>query len=116
MISIICTDGQLGLTEIQKECVKGKWIPLLVLKQNNNLILPIFNLVEIARKFIKRNLPKEWNHGCVFLCEDDIVAIKKRDWKIEIFDFPRKVNENPEIELGFEIHEFEEEPDFKCTK
>jgi hypothetical protein len=26
MIAIICTDGQMGIEDLQKECVSGKWI------------------------------------------------------------------------------------------
>lgn len=112
MISIICTDGQLGVNEIKKECIAGKWIPLLVLRKGEDVILPVFNLIDIAKNFTKRNLPKEWKHGCVYLCKDDIAAIIKKGWKIEPFNFPKKINENIEIEMGFEIYEFFEEPDF----
>lgn len=117
MIAIICTDGQLGLHEIEKECVSQKWIPLLILKQklDGKIILPVFNLIDISRKFVNRNMPKNWNHGCVLLANEDIENIIKKDWKIEPFDFPRKVNEHPDFEMTFEIHEFAQEPDFNCV-
>ena len=115
MIAVICTDGQMKIDEIEKECVTGKWIPLLIYKTNNKKILPVFNLEDVARSFVKRNLPKNWAHGCVFLADSDIEKILKNDWEIQPFDFPRKLNENPEIQFDFEIHEFQEEPDFKCT-
>lgn len=115
MIAIINTDGQIKINEIQKECIAGKWIPLLILNKNNKKILPVFNLPDIARNFIKRNLPKNWTHGCVFLSDSDIEKILKNGWEIQPFDFPRKLNESPEVEFDFEIHEFVEQPDFKCT-
>jgi hypothetical protein len=117
MIAIISTDGQLNLDEIENECVKQKWIPLVVLKnkKDNSITLPIFNLADVARKFIVRNMPKNWKQGCVLLTETDLEIIKSKKWNVEILDFPRKVNEHPDFDMTFEIHEFSEEPDFKCA-
>jgi hypothetical protein len=114
MIAIICTDGQLNLKDLHKECISEKWIPLLTLKnKKNETILPIFNLSDIARQFIKRNLPKNWQHGCVFLAEDDIKNIIKKNWQFMALDFPRKLDGHPEFEFSFEIHEFADQPDFQ---
>lgn len=115
MISIICTDGQMNIGEIEKECVKGKWIPLLVLKEENKTILPVFNLQDVARKFVQRNLPKSWNHGCVLLSDSDIEVILKKGWIIEGFNFPRRLCDHPSMSMTFEIHEFAEQPDFYCS-
>ena len=115
MIAIINTDGQMKISEIQKECISGKWIPLLIYKINNKKVIPVFNLTDIARNFIKRNLPKSWTHGCVFLADTDIEKIIKTGLEIQPFEFPRKINENPDIKFDFEIHEFLEEPDFTCA-
>lgn len=117
MIAIICTDGQLDINNIEKECVAQKWIPLTVLKRkyDKKILLPVFNLTDIAFKFIVRNLPKNWKHGCVYLSDSDIEKILKKGWQIEPFDFPRKVNEHPDFDMTFEIHEFEVEPDFFCN-
>jgi len=113
MIAIICTDGQLSHKDIQRECIKQKWIPLLTLKSQEKTILPVFNLADIAYKFVVRNLPKEWKHGCVHLTNDDIATIIKKNWTIQPMDFPRKIKDNPEFEMSFEIHEFTEEPDYR---
>jgi hypothetical protein len=115
MIAIICTDGQMKIDEIENECINGKWVPLLVLKEKNTnqTFLPVFNLKDVAYKFIIRNLPRKWHHGCVFLSDDDICTIIQKDWKFMPLDFPRKLNEHPDYEISFEIHEFKEEPEFK---
>jgi len=101
MIAIINTDGQMKIADILKECVSGKWVPLLILKKQNKKVLPVFNLTNVARSFAKRNLPKTWAHGCVLLADSDIEKIIKIGWEIEPFDFPKKMNENPEIEFDF---------------
>jgi hypothetical protein len=117
MIAIICTDGQMGIDDLQKECVSGKWIPLLVLRdrKTKEIHLPVFNLEDVVRKFVGRNLPKNWKHGCVYLADDDIATIIENGWQFMPMDFPRKVNEHPDYELSFEIHEFSEEPEFKVS-
>ena len=117
VIAIICTDGQMGIDDLHNECVSGKWIPLLVLRdrKTKEVHLPVFNLQDIAYRFVVRNLPKNWKHGCVHLADDDIVTVIKRGWQFMPMDFPRKVNEHPDYEISFEIHEFSEEPEFKVS-
>jgi hypothetical protein len=118
MFAIICTDGQITLSQLRSECVKGKWVPLLIYrnKETKLPILPIFNSLDIARQFSKRNLPKEWLKGCVSLTDVDMVAIDNRGLSTEIFDFPRKMTDLPDIEFDLEIHEFAEEPNFRAGK
>ena len=117
MFALISTDGQLGIKELEKECVKGKWIPLCVLKnrQTEEIYLPIFNLEDICRRFAVRNLPKDWSKGSVLLTQEDYLALDQKGWKFMIFDFPRVVNNDSEYELTFAIHEFLEQPDFKVS-
>lgn len=117
MIAIICTDGQMEIDDIHKECISGKWIPLLILKETvtGKVHLPVFSLQDIAYKFVVRNLPKEWKHGCVYLADDDIATVIERGWQFMPMDFPRKMNEHPDYEFGFEIHQFSEEPEFKVS-
>ncbi len=116
MIAVICTDGQLNIENIQFECIKGKWAPLLVLKDKNTeeINIPVFNLEDICFRFIVRNLPKDWKRGCVHLSDYDIAAIIKKGWKFMPLEFPRKYSESETYEIGFEIHEFSEEPDFRA--
>jgi hypothetical protein len=117
MIAVICTDGQLNVSQMHKECVGGKWIPLLVLKERSTgtIHLPIFNIDDICKKFVARNLPKEWSKGCVHLTQEDANLIENKGWKYMLFDFPRKINEHPDYEMTFEIHEFDEQPDFMMS-
>jgi hypothetical protein len=116
MIAIICTDGQLNIENIKFECVKGKWAPLLTLKDKNTaeINIPVFNLEDVCFRFIVRNLPKEWKRSCVYLSDSDIAIIIKKGWKFMPLEFPNKYTESEKYEIGFEIHEFNEEPDFRA--
>lgn len=108
----------MSLNDISKECVKQKWVPLLVYRRKGSEqpILPIFALLDTARAFSKRNLPKDWLKGTVSLTDVDIEEIKSRGWVMESFDYPRKMKDLPDIEFGLEIHEFAEEPLFKTGR
>ena len=116
MIAIICTDGQLTVDNIQYECAKQSWIPILTLreKSTNDILVPIFDLEDICKRFISRNLPLNWKKGCVYLTVDDAKKMISNGWKLFPLDFPRKFNDHPNFTMGFEIHEFVEEPDFKA--
>jgi hypothetical protein len=118
MIAILCTDGQMNFGDVTKECVEGKWIPLLIYKQKKEetIYLPVFSIETTAKDFIKRNLPKPWIHGGVYLTDDDLKEIDNRGWKLDHITFPRKILNNPDFELGFEIHEFQSETDYKVGR
>ena len=114
MIAVICTDGQLQVNNIQFECVKQKWIPILILKEkvSNDIVVPIFTLEDTCYQFIIRNLPKQWKKGCIHLSQDDYDRMKEKNWKFLLLDFPRKFVDHPNYEMGFEVHDFSDEPDF----
>ena len=118
MMAILCSDGQLNINDVTRECITQKWVPLLVYKDNDDgsIFLPVFSLIDTAKDFIKRNLPKNWIKASVILSNEDICAAKDRGWNIEHFSFPRKINGSQKITLGFEIHEFVEQPDFLTSR
>ena len=118
MMAILCTDGQLNYRSLQDECVKGSWIPLLVYQKinENHIYLPVFSIEDTAKDFIKRNLPKQWTHAGINLSNKDIEIICNKGWKIEHYRFPRKLAGLSDIKLGFEIHEFHEQPDYLVSK
>lgn len=118
MMAVLCTDGQLSLSELHRECITGKWIPLLIYKKRftDCIYLPVFAHECTAKDFIKRNLPKKWTHAGIILADSDIDVIQKKGWSLQHFDFPRRIASLPDIQLGFEIHEFTEVPDFKTSK
>lgn len=118
MMAILCSDGQLALNDIIKECITQKWVPLLTYqdKKTENIYVPIFSIQDTAKNFIKRNLPKNWIKACICLSDQEIKTINSLNYKIEHFSFPRKINENPDIRMGFQIIEFDQQPDFICSR
>jgi len=118
MMAILCTDGQLEVNDVIKECVSQKWIPILTYRYKNSeeIYVPIFSIQDTAKDFIKRNLPKKWLKACICLSDNEIETIKSFNWNLEHFSFPRKIAENPAIVLGFEIIEFQQQPDFLCNR
>jgi hypothetical protein len=118
MFALLYTDGQLILRDIMKECIQQKWIPLLVYRENDdvNPILPVFNDEDVAKSFMKRNLPKKWSHGTIMLSEDDLNSIKKKGWMLKNFDFPSKIKDCENILMDLEIFELQEIPDLMTSR
>ena len=113
MMAILCSDGQMSISDVQDECIRQKLIPLLTYRKVNDdiIYLPVFTIEDTARNFIKRNLPKKWTHAGIWLADKDLEKIQHNGWKLEHFSFPRKICSDPSIQLGFDIHEFTAEPD-----
>lgn len=118
MMAILCTDGQLKLREVERECVNQKWIPLLTFKleKDESIYLPVFSIEDTAKSFIKRNLPRSWTHAGIYLSDHDFLVIEQKGWKLEHFSFPRKISDLPDVQLSFEIHEFADKPDYKVGR
>lgn len=109
VLAIIFTDGVLTHGEMQKECKSGKWIPILLYKDGESKIVPIFTDEQICKNFIKRNLPKDWNHGAIILSENNIDFLENKGCKFRNMTYPNKI---PFEKMTFEILELETVPDF----
>jgi len=107
MLVAFCTEGEMSAFDIKHECGKEGWVPLLVLKTNDKIILPHFTSNEICRKFCQRNLPKKWLCGGVSLADSDIESIKLKGWEFQEFNFPRLIKDL--YSYAIEIHEFASE-------
>lgn len=116
MFAILCTDGQMSVNDVAKECVSGQWVPLFVYRHKGDQtpIVPIFQDALTARSFAKRNMGPP--HGAIRLTEEDLAIIQAKGWKTDLMDFPRKLKDRQDIEIGLEIHEMEEEPDFTTSR
>lgn len=111
MLVAFCTEGQMGVEEVVKEC--SSWIPLLVIKHDGKTVLPTFISEEICKKFCKKNLPKDWFFGCVNLTYEDVEVLATKDLEVLEFTFPRLLKDA--FEFGIEIHEFAGEVEFKAV-
>ncbi|MCK9557761.1 MAG: hypothetical protein M0R50_06940 [Candidatus Cloacimonetes bacterium] len=97
------------LKELKDECTSGKWLPILVMRANDNgkPILPMFDTASLAAKFCKRNLPPNWLCGIVDLRLRDAQWMDDNGWKAIKFDYPRKLSDI--VEFDVEVVEFEPE-------
>jgi hypothetical protein len=120
MICILFTDGVMNQHDIVSECKTQKWVPICVYREKSVVdAVPTvigFNDQEMAKKFAKRNLPKDWVRGGVKLADEDVKWIKDKGWNIEIFTFPKLMNSHPVYEISFEVLEFSEEPDLRYQR
>jgi len=116
MIALLYTDGQLNISDLKFECVPQQWVPLLILRYrtDDQIVLPVFELTDVARAFAKRNLPKNWKHGAVHLTDCDMAIIEKKGWVLQKFYFPRKLCDSTDFVFDLEIHDFDHMPSFRC--
>lgn len=103
---LFCTQNHMTRKELKEECSQGKWLPMLIMRtEDNDIILPCFDTVEIARQFIRRNLPKDWVCGTVDLHKKGAQWMDAHGWKAIKFTFPRKLKDV--VQFDVEILEFE---------
>jgi hypothetical protein len=116
MIAIICTDGQMEITDIRKECKSQRWIPIFVYRTAQEIVVPLFSDDYVAKSFIKRNFPPNWVRGGIILSNEDVAWIKSKGWKIRQMSYPNKLTGLKDIEMSFEIIQLADEPDFKTSR
>ena len=118
MFALLYTDGQLKINDIIKECIAQKWIPLFVFREISSsiLTLPIFECEELAKSFMKRNLPKKWCHGTILLSDEDKDTMIEKGWNLQTYTFPNKISDRRDIQIGFEIFEMDQSPDYFTTR
>ena len=104
--AVLYNDGNLKAQDFQFECKKEGWIPILVLRDNEDKItVPMFRNRKIAHNFMKRNSPE--NSGLIVLIDEDIHQMENNEWSVEYFTFPRRFTNHPEYTIDLEIIEIE---------
>lgn len=104
---LFCTQGHMTAREVKDECTEGKWLPILVMRSNEDApIVPIFDSIRVANGFVKRNLPSNWVCGVVNMQIKDAQLMDQRGWRAIKFDFPRKLKDV--VQFDVEILEFEQ--------
>jgi len=111
---VFATLGEMKLNDILSECQKQGWVPILVARQNDNVIVPCFPTQKIALEFAKRNLPKNQLFGTTILTEDDISKLQTdwieiKGWKVEMLNHANLMKNNYKIDV--EVFEFHDNPD-----
>lgn len=117
MIALLYTDHILNASDVKYECRSQKWFPLLSYTLNEGSIkIPVFMDHKTAKNFSIRNLPKNCIKGSIDLLENDLEFIDKNNWKIELFNFPKKIIQNLKVKLLVSILELSKETGFKVEK
>lgn len=115
---VFSTMGEMNLKDILNECQNQSWVPLLIVRTNEEVLIPYFYSQENAIKFAKRNLPKNQIFGTTILTENDIEILKenwvnKKGWKLQGLNHPRLMKDLGKFDV--EVFEFSEKPDVYGT-
>ena len=104
---ILCAQNYMTYQDMVKECTKEKWLPVLVMRAAEDTpIVPVFDNIETANKFIKRNLPKDWLCGTIPMSLRDATWMDEHGWKAIKFSFPRRLTDV--VKFDVEILEYEQ--------
>lgn len=111
---VFATLGEMNVRDIFQECQKQGWVPILILRKEKEVIVPYFNLQDIAIKFAKRNLFKNQVFGTTILTDKDVEKLKKewideKGFRLEKFDHPRLLKNLGTFDV--EVFEFFNKPD-----
>lgn len=105
--AVVYTTGELTLKNIKDECQFENWAPILILRYNDKVVVPIFKSQLTANKFIRRNIPKDQLVGTIGMIEEDLELFKKRNWEIQWQDHPRKFIDRKDVEVDVEVLDLE---------
>ena len=97
----------MSVRDVVAECVPGKWVPLLVMRHEGKVILPLFTETSVARRFVERNVGRKWISGTVNVTLEDAKWIDDKGWAPAVYEFPRRLKEA--VEFDVEILEYEDD-------
>jgi hypothetical protein len=103
-IVVFHSENEILLPEIKAECQKQNWVPVACLEISKIKIILLFNSIDTARNFLRRNFNKNTFVGLVILGENDVKNIKD-NYDFEELNWPKKMNN-----IKFEIIELEHNP------
>lgn len=103
-IVVFHSENEILLPEIKSECQKQKWVPVACLEISKIKIILLFNSIDTARNFLRRNFNKNTFVGLVILGENDVEKIKE-NYDFQELTWPRKMNN-----IKFEVIELESNP------
>lgn len=90
-------DGTLSRKDVCVNYANIQAAVIMVLRKNNQVIVPLFTDVNMGKDFSKRNMPGKI-HGSTSLSRK-FIKDNKDKYVFELFNFPKKIN----LSLGFEI-------------
>jgi hypothetical protein len=109
--AVVCTQGEMGLQEIRAECKPERWVPILVMRCEGKTKVPTFTNPDVAKQFVRRNLPERWRKGSgvVNVTAEYARIFKSKGWEVLTYDFPRKMVDI--VEFDIEVVEYTDDVD-----
>ena len=108
-IAAVTTAGDMTYLDIQSECGKEGWVPLIVYQYEGATVLPIFKNERICKDWIGRNISKKWKpNGCCFLTKEDMEFVEDKNWNIKFFEWPNKIKGR--VDFRVEVVPLKENP------
>jgi len=90
-------DGTLNRNDICKNYADIQAVVIMIVKKGNEVIVPLFRDMYLAKDFAKRNMPgKIVGVSSLSKC---FLATTGKNYFYELLDFPKKVN----LSFGYEI-------------
>jgi len=103
-IAIFNSENELNLSDIKNECQNEKWVPIACQETENYKKIILFNDIEFAKNFTKRNLYKPLLIGIIILSDIEVEKIKNQYSVLEL-EWPKKMKN-----IKFEIINLTENP------
>ena len=90
-------DGTLNRNDICKNYADIQAVVIMILRKSNEVVVPLFKDMDIAKDFAKRNMPgRIIAVSTISKCFLETVG---KNYFYELLDFPKKIN----LSLGYEI-------------
>ncbi len=108
---VIYPTKDVTLRDLQTECRQDNWAPVLILRNGDRIVVPMFRDVKVCQAFIKRNLPVGEMVGFMGASEVDLKTYTDKGWEVEWLTHPKLYTNRP----GWEIDAEAVESDFELT-
>ena len=102
------SDGALQKSDMV-QCQKEKWVPIVAVANDDKVMVPCFRSHELAKKFGKRNFPKDWLDGTISLSHKEVIWMMEKGWTLHILDYPHIMKDREGF--GHQVLEFQTDPD-----
>lgn len=89
-------------SDLRRECIRDKWLPLLVYTFEGQSYLPLFPTPDVVFSFAKRNLPRNWFVGYMTFSEEELefFLADKPNWLVSQMNYPRKLHDCVDFDVS----------------
>jgi len=86
----VSSDGQMSKHEMLTELKRAKICPVLTYIEAGQPTVPLFNSLELALAFAKRNTPTAYSIGVMDVDDHDQDLLRKDGFALETLDWPKR--------------------------